>query len=133
MKERAQTALTAIPDPKYGMLREIGRWCCVEERPPTGKTRRFLVTDAGGNPLGDVKWFSAWRRYAFYPGRLTVYEPTCLRDIATFIDGLMAERKAMAALRRATHVCDYSRTKCDAAGAFVCLNDDDPRCPDHSA
>jgi hypothetical protein len=96
MSEGEFTVLAAMappPDPVYGMLREIGKWCCVEERPPTGKTRRFIITDAGGNPLGDVKWFSAWRRYAFYPGRLTVYEPTCLRDIATFIDGLMAERK----------------------------------------
>lgn len=82
------------PDLQYGMLREIGKWCCVEEQPPTGKTRRFIVTDAAGNPLGDVKWFSTWRRYAFYPGRLTVYEPTCLRDIAAFIDEITAERRS---------------------------------------
>ena len=39
---------------------------------------------AGGFTLGQVKWFGAWRRYAFFPSAGTVFEETCLRQIANF-------------------------------------------------
>lgn len=44
--------------------------------------------------LGRIGWYGAWRCYAFYPcsGNL-VFERTCLRDIADFLDQLMEERK----------------------------------------
>lgn len=36
--------------------------------------------------LGVVSWFSAWRKYAFYPSSSTIFEQDCLRDLATFIE-----------------------------------------------
>lgn len=35
--------------------------------------------------LGDITWFSRWRKYSFNPRVGTIYEETCLRDIAEFI------------------------------------------------
>jgi hypothetical protein len=43
-------------------------------------------------PLGQIKWFGRWRKYAFFPFEDTVYENICLRDIAEFIERLMNER-----------------------------------------
>lgn len=36
--------------------------------------------------LGIVKWFPTWRRYAFFPGAETLFDGTCLRDIAAFVE-----------------------------------------------
>lgn len=34
--------------------------------------------------LGEVRWYAQWRQYAFYPAEGTVFEKTCLNDIAEF-------------------------------------------------
>ena len=36
--------------------------------------------------LGEVSWFGRWRCYAFFPHLDTVFEKTCLRDIADFCE-----------------------------------------------
>jgi len=61
------------------------------------KTERWDVLtkkEVGGLLLGRISWWGSWRRYAFFPNANTLYEPTCLRDIAQFIDARMEERKA---------------------------------------
>lgn len=64
------------------------RWIKFEDAgaSPSGKTRCWLVLTNRGGWLGDVKWFGRWRRYAFFPAPETVFERTCLRDIANFCD-----------------------------------------------
>ncbi len=70
---------------------------------PWQKTHVYhVVTIDGGVKLGEVRWWGAWRKYAFFPEASTLYEPTCLRDIAAFIDGLMEERRAERAPARTT-------------------------------
>jgi hypothetical protein len=45
--------------------------------------------------LGIIKWYGAWRRYCFFPAPSTIFEETCLRDIATFCEaGTKAHREA---------------------------------------
>ena len=39
-----------------------------------------------GHELGQVRWFGRWRKYAFFPAMNTVYEQTCLRDLAAFCE-----------------------------------------------
>ena len=43
--------------------------------------------------LGEIKWFPHWRKYAFIPYEETIYENTCLHDMADFIEGQMNLRK----------------------------------------
>lgn len=60
----------------------------------TGKTAIFLVHSRMGNyKLGEIKWFGQWRCYSFFPTKETVFEKTCLRDIAYFCDQLMEHKK----------------------------------------
>jgi hypothetical protein len=40
----------------------------------------------GGNELGEVKWFPAWRRFCFYPAVDTAFDQACLREIADFCE-----------------------------------------------
>lgn len=43
--------------------------------------------------LGLIKWHAAWRCYAFFPFRDTIWNKGCLQDVILFIDELMEERK----------------------------------------
>jgi hypothetical protein len=52
---------------------------------PGRKTQIWEVRAQGGFVLGQVKWFSRWRKYCFFANGETVYEQTCLADIAEFI------------------------------------------------
>lgn len=65
-------------------------------QPSARKTSVWAVlsTVNVGDVVGRIAWYGAWRKYAFYPEPNTVFEPTCLRDITTFIEERMAERKA---------------------------------------
>jgi hypothetical protein len=59
-----------------------------------GKTNRWRVATLAGETLGYVKWWGAWRKYAFFPLASTLYEEKCLRDIAEFCE---RETKALRA------------------------------------
>jgi hypothetical protein len=54
----------------------------------SGKTRVWEVAtrDDAKDVIGEVRWFASWRCYAFYPYDKTVFEKTCLRDIANFCE-----------------------------------------------
>lgn len=43
--------------------------------------------------LGQVKWYPGFRKYSFFPSSDIVFEQQCLKDIASFLDKLMLERK----------------------------------------
>lgn len=63
------------------------------ERSLSGKTRTWEILGIGGcgPTLGQIKWFSRWRCYSFFPESNHVFEQQCLRDIADFCE---AETKA---------------------------------------
>ena len=64
-------------------------------RSPSGKTLVFSVCtkeDGAAKALGEIAWYGPWRKYAFSPRPNTVFEATCLRDLAAFCDWLMTGR-----------------------------------------
>ena len=42
--------------------------------------------------LGTIKWRSGWRRYVFYPEKLTVFDVACLTELVGFITNLTLAR-----------------------------------------
>jgi hypothetical protein len=54
----------------------------------SGKTKIWDVATIEDQEdlLGEIRWFGSWRCYAFYPYDKTVFEKTCLRDIANFCE-----------------------------------------------
>ena len=69
-------------------------WLRIVEVGNTGKTKIFDVAPKeGGNNLGQIRWFSHWRKYSFFPNASTIFEQQCLRDIAQVLGILMNERK----------------------------------------
>lgn len=56
------------------------------ERSPSGKTNIFDVLTKQGGTLGEVRWYARWRKYSFFPADGCLFEQTCLREIADFIE-----------------------------------------------
>ena len=72
----------------------VSKWIEFVHWRETGKTSVWqVVTKDGGVVIGEVKWFGRWRGYAFFPKPDTIYEATCLRDIADFIKAQMDARR----------------------------------------
>lgn len=61
---------------------------------PNRKTKTFdVVNKDNSSYIGQIKWFGSFRKYSFFPAENCVFEQTCLRDIAKFMEDLMEERK----------------------------------------
>lgn len=60
------------------------------------KTKKFLVVNISSDypyPIGEIKWYSQWRQYCFFPDEETIYSVGCLKEINDFINRLMEEKK----------------------------------------
>lgn len=50
------------------------------------KTKVWAVLTADGHShLGDVAWFSSWRKYCFFPDQAT-FDAGCMRTVADFCE-----------------------------------------------
>lgn len=64
------------------------------EAPKGWKTRMWTIQARdGGSYLGHVKWFGRWRKYCFFPAPECVFEQTCMREIADFIETKTREHR----------------------------------------
>ncbi len=70
------------------------KWIEAKENIVPTLTRNWSIFSKYGAPLGTVKWYSGWRRYAFFPEDGTLFEADCLWDLAEFCDVNTKERKA---------------------------------------
>lgn len=58
----------------------------------SGKTVRVdVMSRRSGGTLGKIRWFPAWRQYAFFPDSDMAFNPECLRAICVYIDDLMGQ------------------------------------------
>lgn len=65
----------------------------LQPQPPQRKTSRWTVYAVEGDvALGRIEWYGAWRQYVFYPESDCLFNRTCLRDLAQFLDDAMAQR-----------------------------------------
>ncbi len=66
----------------------------MKDKAPGKKTYSTEVRSVhGGHLLGVIKWYGAWRQYAFFPEANTLYSAGCLQDIQDHIKFLMERRK----------------------------------------
>ena len=63
--------------------------------PVSTKTKQWVVLSASSRQsLGEVRWYSPWRRYCFYATMTgAIFDKECLTDIGAFIQARMQERK----------------------------------------
>ena len=62
------------------------RFELIEQKPKT----KVIAVQSKTHPirLGIIKWWNAWRCYAFFPDTGTLYNAECLSDIQLYIKGL---------------------------------------------
>jgi len=60
---------------------------------PARKTNIWDVKTNDGFPLGNIRWYSPWRRYVFNPVPNTVFDSGCLTAIVSHIDTAMEARR----------------------------------------
>jgi hypothetical protein len=73
----------------------VAEWITFEDLAPKAgqKTALCIVRSKQTNEtLGIIKWFNAWRRYAFDPVPNTIYSKECLIDISVQINKMAKER-----------------------------------------
>jgi hypothetical protein len=70
-----------------------GTYITFVEGPAKPKTKTWRVLSEREELLGIVKWYGPWRTYAFHPEGWTVFEKTCLRDIANFCESETKKQK----------------------------------------
>jgi hypothetical protein len=72
---------------KWIIIKEIGT-------STSGKTKVFVVLnkDYQDAPLGFIKWYGGYRKYAYFPEAESYYEEDCLKNIADFLEGLKNEK-----------------------------------------
>lgn len=52
-----------------------------------------VVNRKSGSMLGQLKWYSKWRQYCFFPNAVTVFNSSCLRSINDRISYLGATHR----------------------------------------
>lgn len=63
------------------------------ERNAGRKTDIFTVRSSMNQAfLGTISWYGRWRRYVFFPMQNTLFDVSCLREIADFINEQMLLR-----------------------------------------
>jgi hypothetical protein len=65
-------------------------------------TYDWRVLTRYGVLLGQVRWYSPWRRYSFFTFDACIFEQECLRDIAAFCERETNSRKAARKLAKLT-------------------------------
>jgi hypothetical protein len=59
----------------------------INDRRLCAKTDTWEVWDVHeASHLGQVRWYSPWRKYCFFPDSNTIWEEDCLRTIAVFLE-----------------------------------------------
>lgn len=67
----------------------------MRETPPAGRKTPIVVvlSRSGGYALGQIRWYSAWRQFCFYPQPGCVFNTECMQDILDKIAELHEERR----------------------------------------
>ena len=63
----------------------------IERKPKTVVIQ--VISKDDGYTLGLISWYPSWRCYSFSPNNSTIFEKTCLNNIATFLDILNKNQK----------------------------------------
>lgn len=79
-------------------IHNLGTMVGSDNRPR--KTNIYEVLTEDNTKLGEIRWFGRWRKYCFYPWTQTIYEETCMRDIAQFIEEETLTQRKIAANKR---------------------------------
>lgn len=67
------------------------------------KTFRYKVQTKEGLMIAIIQWYGRWRKYALFPMEQTVWEPTCLREMAMLVEQLTKAQRQSHPTKGAFH------------------------------
>jgi hypothetical protein len=81
--------------PLLDIVAEGRYFSCVRLARPLGKkTDTYaIVAKADCLIIGDIRWYGAWRKYALFVRPETVWEETCLAEVASVLKRLTQEQR----------------------------------------
>lgn len=53
----------------------------------------FIYSNKDESVLGQIKWFSSWRKFCFFPKQDTVWDDKCLKELTDYLNELNYEYK----------------------------------------
>ena len=74
----------------------LSEWLTFEEQPQDARRKTSLwhvYSKRSGYLLGEIRWYGGWRQYVFCPCPSTIFNRTCLRDLAAFCEAVMECRR----------------------------------------
>jgi hypothetical protein len=98
----------ATPQPESRWIRFLQHQTPRSRKTPVfGVVKKLEGKDGQGDEgmlheLGEVRWWGAWRCFAFFPADGTLFESTCLWDLAAFCAWLTGEHRRACAARKAS-------------------------------
>lgn len=68
-----------------------------------GSTRLIEISSRQkGVSLGFIKWFGQWRQYTFFPKNETIFDKSCLREIADYCEFKTKQHRELNPIERKT-------------------------------
>lgn len=56
------------------------------------KTKVIEIYSMWGSQIGEIKWYTPWRKYCFFPGDSTIFDAGCMDIILAKITELMDKK-----------------------------------------
>ena len=57
------------------------------------KTPIYYIFEYNTNCIGEIKWYSPWRKFCFYPDKNTIWDSKCLVQIVEQLDNINLKYK----------------------------------------
>lgn len=75
-------------------VKYLGQWVVeqnayfriIKEELANRKTPIYHIETHEGIPLGEIKWYGAWRKFCFFPNKDTIWDNKCLSHVINFLD-----------------------------------------------
>lgn len=64
----------------------LGKYMWAVFRPASNRKTDIWSIEGRSGVLGYVRWHGPWRGYAMFPEPNTIFNATCLRELASFTD-----------------------------------------------
>lgn len=87
-----------MTDPLPHILETVftGQWviCLKFAQDPRKKTGTYGVfTKDTGQLLAEIRWYGRWRKFSLYPKVESIWEATCLREMAFVLEQLTQQQR----------------------------------------
>jgi hypothetical protein len=77
-----------------GMIIKDTRYLVFKVTEQKPKTKVIsVINKSSQRPIAKILWYPEWRQYCFLPNPGTIWNNTCLNEVNSVIDMLMAERR----------------------------------------